>query len=177
MYNNLSLYTNPSFVQGAYCQINCPRDLFPAHTALLTSPLPLTLNGSQYIQVPHNRHPSFSGNVTFFAEINQTAGTQGYLIFYGTSTTRPNFSIFLDSRTSPNTILTLAYISRDDNLVTTISLEIPSVAGGEHCLTIIFQRTLSVYVDNILAVGARPTLPDLDLTSGVSQCTCIIMKA
>ena len=164
----MSLYTNPSFVQSAYCQINCPRDLFPAHIALLTSPLPLTLNGSQFIQVPHNRHPSFSGDVTFFAEINQTAGTQGYLIFYGTSTTRPNFSIFLDSRTSPNTILILAYISRDNNQVQFVPLEIPSVTGGEHCLTIIFQRTINIYVDDILAVNARAILPDLDFTTGVS---------
>ena len=156
-------------LQGTYCQINCPRDLFPAHTALLTSPLPLTLNGNQFIKVPSNRHPSFSGDVTFFAEINQMAGTQGYLIFYGTTTARPNFSIFLDSRTIPNnTILILGYIN-DDNQVTIIPLPIPSVAGGEHCLTIIFQRTLIIYVDGILATGPTATLPDLDFTSGVSH--------
>ena len=94
-------------------------------------------------------------------------------MFYGTTTTRPNFSIFLDSRTSPNTILTLMYISRENNEVQTVPLRIPSVASGEHCLTIIFQRTLSVYVDDVLAEGARVTLPDLDLTTGVSWYTCI----
>lgn len=163
----------PQPTQRTYCQINCPSDSYPPHTALLTSPLPLALTGNVFVEVPPNRHPSFSGDVTFFAKINQMAGTQGYLIFYGTTTTRPNFSIFLDSRASSNTILTLGYISSDDNQVTTVPLEIPSVAGGEHCLTIIFQRTLSIYVDDTLAVEARATLPDLDLTTGVSQCTCI----
>lgn len=162
-----------SFVQPTqrtYCEINCPSDAYPPHTALLTSPLPLTLTGDTFIAVPPNRHPNFSGNVTFFAKINQTPSTSGYLIFYGTSTTRPNFSLFLNSNSIPSsTILTLEYISRDNNQLRSISVEIPSVAGEEHCLTIIFQRTLSIFVDNVMAERARVTLPDLDLTTGVSR--------
>ena len=145
----------------------CP-DSYPSHTALLAPPLPVTLTGNAFIKVPPNRHPNFSGNVTFFAKINQMASTSGYLIFYGTSTTRPNFSLFLNSITS-STILTLEYISRDNNQLRTISVQIPSVAGADHCLTIIFQRTLRIFVDDQIAEQVRVTLPDLDLTTGVSR--------
>lgn len=69
-----------------------------------------------------------------------------------------------------STILTLQYISRDTNILRTIAVEIPSVASGDHCLTIIFQRTLSIFVDDELADAARIVLPDLDLTTGVSWC-------
>lgn len=165
-------YTNDySPTQRTYCQINCPSDSYPPHTALLTSPLPLVLPGNAFIEVPPNRHPSFSGNVTFFAKVNQMAGTRGYLIFYGTTTTRPNFSLLLDSTrgVQSSTILTLQYISRDTNILRTIAVEIPSVASGDHCLTIIFQRTLSIFVDDELADAARIVLPDLDLTTGLSD--------
>ena len=171
---DVCLYTMHVFLiqptQRTYCEINCPSDSYPPHTALLTSPLPLTLTGNTFIKVPPNRHPNFSGNVTFFAKINQMANTSGYLIFYGTSTTRPNFSLFLNSNSIPfSTILTLEYISRDNNQLRTISVQIPSVAGAEHCLTIIFQRTLRIFVDDEMAERAQVTLPDLDLTTGVSR--------
>ena len=136
--------------------------------ALLTSPLPLTLTGNAFIEVPPNRHPSFSGDVTLFAKLNQMAGTQGHLVFYSTNTARPNFSIFLDSRQQSFTILILGYISRDNNQVIRVPLQIPSVANGEHCLTIIFRRTLIIYVDDTLAQLASATIPDLDFTTGVS---------
>lgn len=106
--------------------------------------------------------------MTFFAKINQVAGTSGYLVFYGTSTTRPNFSLFLDNSAQSLTFLTLQYISREDNQLQNIRVQIPSVAGAEHCLTIVFQQPLNISVDDELADLARVTLPDLDLTTGVS---------
>ena len=165
--HTLLMYVQPT--QRTYCEINCPSDTYPPHTALLTSPLPLTLTGNTFIEVPPNRHPSFSGNVTFFAKVNQVVNTSGYLIFYGTTTTRPNFSLFLNSNNPSSTILTLEYISSDDNQLTTFLFEIPSVDSGDHCLTIIFQRTLSIFVDDEIAERARVILPDLDLTTGVSN--------
>ena len=163
------MYVQPT--QRTYCEINCLSDTYPPHTALLTSPLPLTLTGNTFIEVPPNRHPNFSGNVTFFAKVNQVANTSGYLIFYGTTTTRPNFSLFLNSNNpSSSTTLTLEYISSDDNHeLITFSFEIPSVASGDHCLTIIFRTPLSIFVDDEMVEGARLRLTDLDLTTGVSN--------
>ena len=168
--HTLLMYVQPT--QRTYCEINCPSDTYPPHTALLTSPLPLTLTGNTFIEVPPKRHPSFSGNVTFFAKVNQVANTSGYLIFYGTTTTRPNFSLFLNSN-NPST-LTLEYISTgNNNQLRTFSFEIPSVASGDHCLTIIFRTPLSIFVDDEMVERAQVILSDLDLTTGVSSNRCM----
>jgi len=169
------IFVQPS--QRTYCQINCPSDSYPLHKALFTSPLPLRLNGNTLIEVPPNRHPSFSGNVTFFAKINQNAGTSGYLIFYyGATTDRPNFSLFLDSSGQNNTRLVLQYIRQDNNDVQGISVEIPSVTNTEHCLTIIFHRDtpFHIFVDDVSPdPNTGITLPSFDLTTGVSYSALI----
>ena len=153
---------------GTFCQINCSSDSYPSHKALLTEAV--TLSEHSFINVYESRHPSFSGDFTFFSVFRQDSSNRGYLIFWGTSGENRNFAVLLDSNASH---IFLYYTGASGQMSVQIDSPVNWQDGQMHYLAITFttvSNTSFFYLDGEL-LGARSLiLPEF--RSGVS-CVCM----
>ena len=159
--------TDSDCSDGSFCQRICSTDSYGDHKSLLAAEASLT--GNSYVSVSPNRYPSFTQNLTIVAKLSQSVGNDGYLLFYGTSGSKRNLGVYLNSD-STVTQLSLYYTdvtgdSRSRHIRIT-----PSLADGMvHCLALnIYQSAFTVYVDGNY-VGSRNFTGDApDFTYGVS---------
>lgn len=121
------------------------------------------------MSVSPNRYPSFTQNLTIVAKLSQSVGNDGYLLFYGTSGSKRNLGVYLNSDSTVTQLLLYYTDVTGDSRSRHIRIT-PSLADGMvHCLALnIYQSAFAVYVDGNY-VGSREFTGDTpDFTYGVS---------
>ena len=152
---------------GSFCQRICSTDTYRDHKSLLAAEVSLT--GNSYVSVSPNRYPSFAQNLAIVAKLSQSVGNNGYLLFYGTSGSKRNLGIYLNSD-SMETQLSLYYTNVTGNLRSRHVKITPSLADGMmHCLVLnIYQSEFAVYVDGNYVSSRNFTGGAPNFTYGVS---------
>lgn len=159
--------TNSDCDDGLFCQKICSTDTYVDHKSLLAAEVNLT--GNSYVSVSPNRYPSFTQNLAIVAKVLQTINNNGYLLFYGTSSSQRNLGVYLTSN-STVTLLSFYYTDVVGDLRSRHIRFSPSLADGmEHCLTLnVYQPQLVVYVDGRVVDTREFTAPAPDFMYGVS---------